>query len=83
MRQDAGNDSRTDFRRPVQEPQGSSATVHALASVWAESSCLSLRALTVGTWIPLPRVVMVNRAVAPTLYVHCMPAYPGKARGTA
>jgi hypothetical protein len=46
--------------------QGSSATVHALASVLAESSCLSLWALTVGTWIPfpLPCMVKVQRAVA-------------------
>jgi len=58
------DDSRTVFRWPVQEPQGSSATVHALASVWADLSCLSLRAHTVGPWIPLPRVVMVERAVA-------------------
>ena len=76
------DDSRTDFRWPVQEPQGSSATVHALASVWADSLCLSLRGLTVETWVPLPRVVMVQRAVAPKSYVHCMPAYPSKPRIT-
>ncbi len=40
------NDSRTVFRWPVQQPQGSSATVDALASVWTHS-CLSLRAPTV------------------------------------
>ena len=52
----------------MQKLQGSSATVHALASVWANSSCLSLPAL-MGTWIPLPRVVMVQRAVAPSVVV--------------
>ena len=30
------DDSRTDFRLLAQEPQGSSAMAHALASVWAD-----------------------------------------------
>jgi hypothetical protein len=77
------NDSRTLFRWPVREPQGSSATVHALASVWADCRVLACALLRWGLWIPLPRVVMVERAVAPKVYVHGMPAYPGKSRSTA